>query len=441
VSVRVTIEKLIYGGDGLARLASPDEARAKAVFVPFVLRDEQVEARAVEEKPGFVRASLENVLVPSSQRAAPDCPYFQRCGGCHYQHTGYDNQLAIKREILRETLERTAKVKWEGEIHLHASPPWGYRNRTRMKVGFEPFSLGYYRHGSHELLEVESCPISSPLINRAIVAVWELGRRGAFAQHLFPEIEFFADHADRKLLIELLATETKSREKLEDLTRKLQSNVPELASTALFYQEPSSKKGRQRREAAPAQLVAVSRSEPFIYRAWKSDYQVSPGSFFQTNRFMTDRLVELVCAKERGTLALDLYAGVGLFSAALARSFERVEAVEVAPSSFGDLRHNVPSNVRSHRLTTAAYLKDATFPVAPDLIVVDPPRAGLGGEIVQKLATLAAKQVIYVSCDPATMARDLAVFLQAGYTPGEVHLVDLFPQTYHMESVVRLERR
>ncbi len=448
--MQLTIEKLIYGGDGLARLIDPSEARAeeaqtkaargKAVFVPFVLAGEQVEARAVEEKPGFVRATLEKVLAPSPERIAPLCPYFQRCGGCHYQYTEYAHQLAIKREILSETLQRTAKIKWEAEIHLHPSPPWGYRNRTRMKVQFEttPFAFGYYRHNSHELLPVESCPISSPLINRAIAAIWEMGRSEIFADYPLSEIEFFADHADAKLMLELYVTQRKPKKVWEKLLEELRSHLPAITSVSVFSNEDDSKKKRVEPEL---QEEYSFQPEPFVYETRLARYQVSPGSFFQTNRFLAERLLEVVCAEARGKQAFDLYAGVGLFSAALAKTFERVEAVEVAPASFNDLQKNVPQNVRVHRMTTAAYLNSAAASKNLDLVVVDPPRAGLGAEVSRKLAALAPVRLTYVSCDPATLARDLNVFLQSGYVLEQVHLVDLFPQTYHIETVVHLSRK
>jgi len=448
--VQLTIEKLIYGGDGLARLIDPSEARAeeaqtkaargKAVFVPFVLAGEQVEARAVEEKPGFVRATLEKVLTPSPERIAPLCPYFQRCGGCHYQHTEYAHQLAIKREILSETLQRTAKIKWESEIHSHPSPPWGYRNRTRMKVQFEatPFALGYYRHNSHDLLPVESCPISSPLINRALATIWELGRSGIFADYPISEIEFFADHADAKLMLELYSTQGKPKKVWEKLQEGLCSHLPAITSVSVFSNKDDSKKKRAEPEL---QEEYSFQPEPFVYETRLARYQVSPGSFFQTNRFLAERLLEVVCAEARGKQAFDLYAGVGLFSAALAKTFERVEAVEVAPASFNDLQKNVPQNVRVHRMTTAAYLNSAAASKNLDLVVVDPPRAGLGAEVSRKLAALAPVRLTYVSCDPATLARDLNVFLQSGYVLEQVHLVDLFPQTYHIETVVHLSRK
>ena len=199
--MQLTIEKLVYGGDGLARLPADEHGPGKAVFVPFVLAGERVEAQLVEEKRGFARARAEKVLEPSAERRTPECRYFESCGGCHYQHTGYDNQLAIKVAILRETLRRTAKLDWQGEIQAHPSPPWGYRNRTRVRLRAEPFALGYNRFGSNTLLPVEECPISSPLINRAIATMWQLGREGQVAAEI-SEMEFFANAEDTALVVE-----------------------------------------------------------------------------------------------------------------------------------------------------------------------------------------------------------------------------------------------
>ena len=180
--MQLEIEKLVYGGDGLARLPADEHGRGKTVFLPFVLPGEQIEASVVESRPGFVRAKLDKVITPSPERVDPGCSYFGDCGGCHYQHIDYAAQLRYKAEILRETLRRTAKFELQHEIELHSAEPWGYRNRTRMHVRHQPqFALGYFRHNSHDLLPVESCPISSPLINQAIAEVWTLGRDGALA--------------------------------------------------------------------------------------------------------------------------------------------------------------------------------------------------------------------------------------------------------------------
>ncbi len=201
--MRLTIEKLVYGGDGLARLPADEHGPGKAAFVPFVLAGEEVEAAVIEEKPGFARAQAASILTASPHRTPPPCPYFQACGGCHYQHASYEHQLEIKAAILKENLRRIAKLDLQQELAVHPSPPWNYRNRTRLKVQTSPqFALGYYRLNSHELLPVEQCPISSPLINRVIAKFWELGRAGKLPTAM-DEIEFFADAKDSQLLSEV----------------------------------------------------------------------------------------------------------------------------------------------------------------------------------------------------------------------------------------------
>src|SRR5205814_4805495 len=168
---------------------------------------------------------------PSADRVEPGCPYFERCGGCHYQHASYEHQLEIKRSILRETLRRTAKIDWPKEIATHPSPPWNYRNRTRMKLAAKPFALGYYEFRSHRLLPVEQCPISSPLINRAIAAILELGHAGKVPAEI-AELEFFASAADDQVLLEVYCAQP-SR-KLAAFDNELRAKMPEVVRAAFF---------------------------------------------------------------------------------------------------------------------------------------------------------------------------------------------------------------
>lgn len=423
--MELTIEKLIYGGDGLARLPGDEHGSGKAVFVPFVLAGERVEAALVEQKKGFARARLENVVVPSAARMDPRCPYFARCGGCHYQHTGYEHQLEIKAAILKENLRRMAKLE-VGEILVHASPPWNYRNRTRLKVQTSPgFALGYFKFNSHELLPVEECPISSPLINRAIARVWEMGRSGV-AEGIH-EIEFFANAEDTQLLVEAYSAEDTTA-----FAKTLKEALPETSGVARFPVAT-------RTPADRAALPSVG-SGALTYNTRRASYRVTAGAFFQVNRHLADELVTIVTAGQSGGTALDLYAGVGLFSSVLSREFERVIAVEASPISHADLLYNSVANVKAVRGMSEQYLKNVSGKLQPDLVVVDPPRSGLGDSVIHSLVNLGAPRMMYVSCDPATLSRDLVGLLRAGYRVERAHMVDLFPQTYHLESVLHLVR-
>jgi 23S rRNA (uracil1939-C5)-methyltransferase len=345
---------------------------------------------------------------------------------------------------LREAVERIAKIQLP-EIQNHASPPLRYRNRTRLKIaptdnGESKFAIGYYRMGSHALLPIKECPISSPLINRAIQAVWLIAAIYELPRGL-SEIEFFADDSDSSLLVEFLCEQRFDERQLRDFAKGLRSELLQITGIIALPRMSS-----HETVAAP-ELDAESAGKPLVLagisslqnRVGEFAYRVSAGSFFQSNRFLTQKLVDLAIANASGRMALDLYAGVGLFTVPLAQKFERVTAVEASPASFRDLVANSPGNVKSLESTTEAFL--ANFRGSkPDFVVADPPRAGLGKRVVSSLVKLVPKRITYVSCDPSTLARDLTGFVAAGYRVAEAHMLDLFPQTFHLESVLRLER-
>lgn len=434
--MELTIEKLIYGGDGLSRLPADEHGRGKAVFVPFVLEGEKVEARVVEEKPGFARARAEEILSASPHRVEPGCPYFLRCGGCHYQHTSYEHQLEIKAGILKENLARLAKIELQTPLQVHASPPWNYRNRTRMQVrSGDEFTLGYYQHGSHVVLAVEECPISSSLINRAIAGVWKVGRAEKVPAEV-REIEFFANAADTELLVEIYFQRDGLTERgFKTAAEALQGEMPEITGVAGFAASSS-----VHATSMPERPEFVDGRKEVVYETKQAPYRVSAGAFFQTHRHLVDELVNIVTSGASGGTALDLYAGVGLFAAVLKRNFERVIAVESSPLSFSDLQYNSAANVKAVQATSEQYLERVGRKKKPEFVVVDPPRGGLGRKVAQKLGELGPPEVRYVSCDPATLARDVAVLKAAGYRIEEAHIVDLFPQTFHIESVLQLRK-
>ena len=426
----LTIEKLVYGGDGLARLPADEHGRGKTVFMPFVLDGEQVEASLTEQKAGFARARAEKIVQASKWRVEPRCPYFQRCGGCHYQHASYEHQLQIKAAVLKENLRRIAKLELENELEIHPSPPWNYRNRTRFKIQTSPqFALGYYKFGSHELLPVEECPISSPLINRVMAAFWEMGRAGKMAEGIL-ELELFANAEDTELLVEAYCAPSIDKSAAEQWTQEARLALPEIAGAVVFIG----------RNALQPELWVEAGAKELTYNTAHASYRVSVGAFFQVNRHLTDELVRIVTEGRSGTTALDLYAGVGLFSSVLNREFERVIAVESSPTSYADLLYNSAANVKGVRAMVEQYLENAGGKLHPDFVVVDPPRAGLSEGVIRNLVKLGAPRVTYVSCDPATLSRDLRALLQSGYRVEQAHLVDLFPQTYHLESVFHLVR-
>ncbi len=423
--MKLRIEKAVYGGSGLAR------ADGKAIFVPFTLPGEEVEAQIAADKGGFATAELQAVIHPSPARTQPQCPYFGTCGGCQYQHATYAAQVEMKLAILRESLGR-AHIRDVPDIAGVTADPFSYRNRIRLHIQRNPFALCYKFRNSHANLPVETCPIASPLLQRAIETLNRDGHNLDLAEFV-TEIELFTSPDDSTLLLSLWTGRPapEAKQFLARISTQLLQTLPDLQGIGIF----SAGKTRS------ASLLAHSGADNLRYSAAGYNYRVSLGSFFQVNRFLIDPLVQLVTSAEKGGTAWDLYAGVGLFSLPLTGNFAAVTAVESSPSAVRDLRENLRGT--KHRVVaadSADFLRRAVQrrQPAPDLLVVDPPRAALGRDVTTALGKIRPRKITYVSCDPATLSRDLAALLESGYRLTNIHLLDLFPQTFHLESVTHL---
>lgn len=434
--MKLQIEKAVYGGAGLAH-HTEGEGAGKTVFVPFTLPGELVEAALLEQKDDFGEASLVQVLTASSDRVRPLCAHFGQCGGCHYQHAAYSAQLRMKTAILLETLER-AGLTTLPSIQTHAGEPWAYRNRTRLRLVQLDGNLnvGYNRPGSNEFLAIHQCPILTPLLWRAAEALLQVAVEKSVAARWLRcavEVELFTTGDEQKLQMVVFAK--KEQAGLTALCERLQQLLPELTSSSVSLLGPS---GLQRRARSQRQLESWG-AGGLKYHAAGEDYWVGCGGFFQINRFLVDELVQIVTAGRRGAIAWDLYAGVGLFSRALAGTFQHVVAVEAAATGLSG-SFKGPGR-RAVETTTLEFLRNAVVQrERPELIVMDPPRAGVGADVCALLARLGAPEIVYVSCDPVTLARDLKVLVEAGYHIVELHMVDMFPQTFHLETVVVLRR-
>jgi 23S rRNA (uracil1939-C5)-methyltransferase len=434
--MKLQIEKAVYGGAGLAH-QTDGEGAGKAVFVPFTLPDEIVEARLLEQKNGFAEASLLQVLTASKDRVPPRCAHFGQCGGCHYQHAAYPAQVQMKVAILQETLER-AGVTVLPEIQAHTGEPWAYRNRTRLRIAEleETLRVGYNRRGSNEFLAIRECPISSPLVWRAAEALLKIAAEGSTTGRLLHdalEVEFFTTGDEKRLQMTLFVR--KVRPGFDALCERMQKLVPELTGAEMSLL-PSSESQRRARKPRP---LGNWGADGLNYSVADEDYWISRGGFFQVNRFLVDELVRIVTAGRQGTIAWDLYAGVGLFSRALAKVFQQVVAVEAYANDLA--RSFKGPGKRAVETTTVEFLRSAVVQrERPDLIVIDPPRAGVGSEVCALLARISSPELVYVSCDPVTLARDLKLLSAAAYKIAEIHMVDMFPQTFHLETVVILRR-
>jgi 23S rRNA (uracil1939-C5)-methyltransferase len=428
----LSVEKLVYGGDGLSH------AEGNTVFVPFVIPGESVRATAKAKKKRLVWAQLLEVTSPSAQRIAGKCPHFQVCGGCHYQHIPAAEQVRLKIDILRETLSRLGGIQWAGEIVPHMGEPYGYRNRAQWAVrSGMPRALGYFLPESSVILPIDRCPILSPKLAETFGQLQDMARGGLLPIGIL-EIEAFADSDDQKIALNVAFDKFPGPPaQVASLFRK---QMPQLESLLLLDQ----KKDR----------FDLTGPGFLRHHVGEYHYQVSHLSFFQVNRFLTQDLLKTITSGAKGGLAVDLYAGVGFFTLPLARTFERVIGVDANLAATRDLSvnaENAGAQITYHNEHADEFLKK--MQEQPDFVVLDPPRSGLGADAAAKLATSGATEIVYLSCDPATLARDLAVLTGSARNPAlglmsdakpyeitEMHMFDLFPQTFHIETMVRLRK-
>ena len=424
IELPVDIEKPIYGGSFLARVDG------KATFVPFVLSGERARIHIVDQKRGYSEAEADEILVPAPERAAASCRHFGVCGGCQYQHATYDAQLAYKLAILRETLLRGG-VAPPTEIAMLAAEPWAYRNRIRLAFDRDG-RPGYRSRRSHAIVAVEECPIAAPLLVKAATASGEILRQRRSPIHA-KEIALFCDSEQKALLLTLVAAGG-SQSGLSEFADALNERIPELIGAEIVNEGNGIEAPRR---------AAQWGVDSLLYSAAGSQYRVDHGAFFQVNRWLVDALVTGVTSRESGRIAWDLFAGVGLFARQLASNFERVVAVESAPSAISALEENLSGmSAKAVKASTLDFLrKSASAQEKPNLIVVDPPRTGLGTETTTLLAAIGAPRLTYVSCDPATLTRDLKALIGSGYAIESMTLADLFPQTFHVETVVQLRHQ
>lgn len=403
----VTLETLVYGGDCLGRL--PD---GRAVFVPFGLPGERVRLRLVEEKRGHARAELLEVLEPAVGRIAPRCPHFTHCGGCHYQHMIYEAQLQAKANILHEQLMRIGGMADVPAPAVVASPrQWNYRNHVQFHLDAEG-RLGFQAARSNRVVAVQECHLPEEALNQ----VWP-----QMTFEPLPGLERVSlrlGHGDDVLL----ALESSDPEPLE-------FTVEDLPISAVHL--------------GPLGALVLAGSDYVTMEVLGRPFQVSAGSFFQVNTAMAEAMVthllENLPLTPDATL-LDVYCGVGLFSAFLAPKVRRLVGIELSVSACEDFAANLDAfeNVELYEAPAEDVLASVSF--QPDVILVDPPRSGLERRALDGLLAQGAARLAYISCDPATLARDAKRLAAGGYRLTGLTLFDLFPQTYHIESISLWER-
>lgn len=406
----LTLTALAYGGAALGHL---DDGRA--AFVPFGLPGERVRVRLSEDRGRFVRGKLMEVLEAAPQRIRPRCKHFGACGGCHYQHMPYEAQLVAKREILRDQLVRIGHIEAPTVQPTAPSPnPWNYRNHVQFhltpegKVGYAGLREGVDM--AREIIPIEECFLPQESIN-----------------DLWPQLKF-EDSPD----IERVSIRAGSQDELLLILDGKSREAPELdieadVSVAHLFEGDS---------------LVLAGEDHVMIRVLGRDFRVSAASFFQVNTAVAEMMAQHVLkhlSPHLGTV-LDVYCGVGLFSAFLAQRCERLIGVESSASACADFTANLDEYDNVELYEDLAERVLPALDVKPDLILVDPPRAGLERAALDAILEMEPGRIIYVSCDPATLARDARLLIQGGYRIGQVTPFDLFPQTYHIESIISFER-
>lgn len=424
----VKIEKIVYGGDGLGRLSD-----GRAVFVPFVLPDEIVEVKLTEEKARFTRGTALSWHKSSPDRIAPQCDYFTICGGCHYQHIPYEQQLRTKLETLRDQLSRIGGIDPDKVREITPSPrTWAYRNQIQLQLN-EAGEMGYVRADFQGIVPIEHCPIAMAGLN-------ELLQQLSFEPDCgMTRVSLREDSfGERYILLE-------GEDDLPpEMTIELDASLGYLNSHQAYYH--------------------LAGDDQLRYQVLGKELSLSPESFFQVNNSMANLLVDHVLKlvdQIKPDILWELYSGAGLFSVFLAEKVKHLIAIESAPSACFDFANNLDAfdnvslyegpvelvlpelakNIRAKGPDINSSAVAAGYQARkPNLVLLDPPRAGLHPKALDALASLTPENILYVSCDPSTLARDLKRLGEKGYQVQTLHAFDMFPQTYHIECVCLLTR-
>jgi 23S rRNA (uracil1939-C5)-methyltransferase len=411
----------------------------RVVFVPATTPGDDVEVRIAEVRSDFVRGTPIRILTASPDRVHPPCRYFGTCGGCQWQHVSYPAQLDWKRRILEELLVRVGKLEnVSADQTIDPGAPWEYRARAQFKVigGARP-CIGFHQRETNRVVDIDQCPLLDPRVNALLHAMRRMKHPSFFS--LFQRLReawVALGTGTGEMLLSLFAR-AEDRGALRLAFHTLQAAAPGLRGIVLLEGDP-----RQ----AP-RLVDWCGGQLLHEQIGDARFQVGATAFFQVSGLAAGRLTSLVLegaaltGRER---ILELYSGVGTFSVPLAKKAREVVAIEAHPAAAADGEANLRQNGCATGRIVQAQVEQALPAMAADgpwdLVVLDPPRQGCSRGVLDLLASVRAPRLIYVSCDPSTLARDVGVLVRAGYRCVRLRPIDLFPQTFHLETVALLER-
>jgi 23S rRNA (uracil1939-C5)-methyltransferase len=401
VTIDLVITDIANGGDGIGRLTD-----GRAVFVPFTIPGETIRANVVEEKKGYVRGELIKVINPARNRIRPRCKHFGTCGGCHFQHFGYQDQLGIKTKIIEDVLLRVGGLSGVNVLPIIPShKEWNYRNNIQYHL-HACGKLGYQRHLSNEVIPIDECFLPSQILGELRTQI-DLDFQTGIKRVSFRE------GIDEEVLI-LLEGEN--------------SDLPEMEINLPVSVVHISDAGN----------IVLAGSDFLMMQVKDKQFKVSAESFFQVNTSMSEKMVDHVISllpKEKLNCLVDLYCGAGLFSAFTAEMTNKLIGIEFSHSACMDYAENLDEYNHIELYEGSADIILPRLEISPDVVIVDPPRAGIGRNTIDALIKLKPNRIIYVSCDPATLARDASRLEKGGYSLVQLTPFDLFPQTFHIESI------
>jgi 23S rRNA (uracil1939-C5)-methyltransferase len=444
----LSVYALAYGGEGIAKY------KGMVVFISEALPGDKVQVRITQVKKRFARGDLMQVLEPSADRIQPFCPLAGNCGGCSWQHFAYHGQLKTKQEFVENALQHIGHLKTIPVLPpLKAVPQTGYRHKIQIPFQAGPvgegIQAGFYAKQTHQVVVMDECPVQPALGNKLFRAVRELAKSFDYQgyheelktgqlRHLVIRVGLHT-----RELLAVLVTAVEDVPRLHEFASELQRRIPELVGVVQNVNPAVTNV-----ILGPAFKLLAGR--PFLYEEIRGlRYRISAESFFQVNPFQLPGLVEAVLQAASLTdreTALDLFCGVGFLTLELARKARMVFGIESVGAAIEDAQANKHLNNFSNvdfsaQDATAGLEKLASRGLMPDVAVLDPPRKGCEPELLKKLASLKPKRLVYVSCNPVTLARDLALLSERGYRINSIQPVDLFPHTYHIESVAGLTRK
>jgi len=384
----------------------------QVIFVAGALPGERVRVRIEQGHKRWAQATLLDVLHPSSRRVEPPCPYFGRCGGCHFQHVDYVAQLEYKRQIVIEQLRRIGHIDEPPvEPTWGMQEPWFYRNHVQFSVT-EDGQLGFQSAQSHQVVPIEQCLLLHPLLDELHAAL----------SLAWPELTRLSLRAGIYTGEQMCILESR-----DDLAPELEVDIP--LSCLL-----------RRRDGTDVVLIG---RDAYREKLHGRTFRISSSSFFQVNTLQAERLIEVVTQylqpAPQDTL-LDVYCGVGTLSLSMAGLVGRIIGIEAHPTAIYDARCNVQAGEAATFFEGDAAQLVSGLAERIDKVVVDPPRKGCTAEVLAGIAQLASERIVYVSCDPTTLARDAARLVEAGWVLVQAQPIDMFPQTFHIETVTLWQR-